>query len=347
MNLQMLLRDVFDSSVAAMAAHVEMSPERLRSLLNDSISSEMAEHLEQVLGLPGGWLDNKRSSLDARHLRKVILGESDDEQDAAQEIAGEATVSETVKAASAQQMSRHETQQPLANEGPQDVFAVAADANADTSADQVQQVTQQAAQPDIDQRAAETDAKNASIEASDGMALPQQEPAQPTQMMQPEQRPAAPTAPLQDDEFKIREALLWANLAIDKMPSKIRSTIRQILRSRLHRSQSTLSTWLNGSRRPPEDAMIQLTREFLFMDLHFAKEFAEKMFQAAPCVFSESVQKALRNIQPNEEIIRILELSKMSVDYVDDSSELILQRFGSSQGFATTGHRESDRSDDN
>lgn len=60
-NLQLLKNHIFGGNVAEMAARAELSPQRLNALLELDmvLSSELAEHIEQTLGLPGGWLDRK------------------------------------------------------------------------------------------------------------------------------------------------------------------------------------------------------------------------------------------------------------------------------------------------
>ncbi|MCX7912931.1 MAG: hypothetical protein N2506_08260, partial [Dehalococcoidales bacterium] len=66
-NLQLLLERLFDNDVAQLASRAEIDARRLRSMLDLEIhvSSEMAEHIEQTLRLPAGWLDQRRHSLDA------------------------------------------------------------------------------------------------------------------------------------------------------------------------------------------------------------------------------------------------------------------------------------------
>ena len=75
LNLKLLLQHVFDDSIAAMAAHLEVSPDRLRSLidLQTSFDPEIAEHLEHCLHLPGGWLDTRRTQIDAEQLKSIIF----------------------------------------------------------------------------------------------------------------------------------------------------------------------------------------------------------------------------------------------------------------------------------
>jgi len=231
LNLQMLLKDVFSSSIASMAAHIEISPDRLRSLLNDAVSSEMAEHLEQVLNLPGGWLDNKRSAIDAEYLKRVIFGGQDGGQ------------------------NESKSEQENAIEDKQGASLAASD---DASAPQVMDAASETA--DDAKQAATPD-----VQTNDAASIGQPIAAQVSQTPPPAMDQEQPTRRKGKDDASIQSALVWVNDVIDKEPTRIRSYIRQSLRERLGRSQSTISTWLNGLRKPPEDALIHLTREFIIM----------------------------------------------------------------------------------
>jgi hypothetical protein len=66
-NLQLLLEHLFGGDVAQLAARAEIDARRLRGMLDleSHVSSEMAEHIEQTLRLPAGWLDQRRNALEA------------------------------------------------------------------------------------------------------------------------------------------------------------------------------------------------------------------------------------------------------------------------------------------
>jgi hypothetical protein len=87
-NLQLLLEHLFDKDVAQLAARAEIDARRLRSMLDLEIhvSPEMAEHIEQTLRLPAGWLDQRRHALEAADiamLQQRMGGATDAPNDAA------------------------------------------------------------------------------------------------------------------------------------------------------------------------------------------------------------------------------------------------------------------------
>lgn len=251
MNLQLLLKGLFEDSIAAMAAHLEMSPDRLRSLmdLQTPFSSEIAEHLEKSMHLPGGWLDNRRSSIDVEHLRSIVFAE------------------EPVMA------EQHEE------------FAIA------STASQSQEV---AAESTVQHKAEEPEmVKHEEFDMGNVIAAQAAQPAATAAL--PETPPAHAEPNRQSDAMAM--TLRWLNGELDKFYAPDGVPARVSLRNRLGRAQSTVSTWLNGLRKLPDDMNIPMARAVIEMRLPIADELLSRMFAAAPNIFNEGVKSALRDLQ--------------------------------------------------
>ncbi|MCX8016572.1 MAG: hypothetical protein N2690_01525 [Rhodocyclaceae bacterium] len=72
-NLGLLKKHCFEDSLALLSRRAEILPERMAAMLDAHIliTSETAEHLEQTMGLPAGWLDAKRTDLSEDDIRIV------------------------------------------------------------------------------------------------------------------------------------------------------------------------------------------------------------------------------------------------------------------------------------
>lgn len=290
LNLQMLLKEIFGDSIATLAAHLEMAPERLRALLDlqAPFTAEIAEHLEKSLRLPGGWLDNKRSGIDAEYLRSVIFatGEGEDSVSTASSHSPSAPASAQAAANEAQQPTQvapqpHEPRVFLAQDVPKKAEPTTADnacqpaqASHDNHEEQPKEQPMSAAgQTHATQNANGTQTA-LSVETISG------EPVRQTDAL--------------------ANTLRWLNNELDRLRAPNGMPARAALRVQLGRAQSTVSTWLNGLRKVPDDMVIPLARAVIDLRLPIAREFLERMFQACPSIFNEPAKRALLMLLDNQ-----------------------------------------------
>lgn len=64
-NLTLLKKHLFNDNLANLSLAAEVSNQRMGFFLDcdDTVESEMAEHIEKTIGLPAGWLDERREVL--------------------------------------------------------------------------------------------------------------------------------------------------------------------------------------------------------------------------------------------------------------------------------------------
>ena len=268
LNLQMLLKGLFDDSIAAMAAYLEMSPDRLRALMDmqTPFSSEIAEHLEKILRLPGGWLDNQRASIDVERLRAIVFGKKPADGAAPSEAEVEPVVAQSVEQRVA--VCEHPRVVETVKES---VLAHESSGSADSSP--------------IESNTEERDHEMINVIDTQ---KPQEDVAKPV------------TPPLysgaQRKNDAMAQTLRWLNSKLDHYRAPNGAPARAVLRARLGRAQSTVSTWLNGLRNLPDEMAVPLARAVVEMKLPVAAEFLERMFAAAPGIFTDNIQQNLRSM---------------------------------------------------
>lgn len=256
LNLKLLLQHVFDESIASMAAHLEMSPDRLRALidLQTSFDPEIAEHLEHCLNLPGGWLDTRRAHIDTAHLKSIVFESTREEALAQEETPREPQVFRAEPALAS-------VSAPAEQQGTTSSCSVAGNAPIVVSL---------------------TSSSNAMSATDTSSALA-------------EQTKRDPYAATKDHRLEgpLAQAMQWFSDRLSEMESKGASAVRLGLHEKLGRAQSTISTWTNNLRRLPDDVQVPMVQAVIEMRLPFAAEFLQRMSEASPHLFTPEVKKKL------------------------------------------------------
>lgn len=269
-NLEMLLKDIFSDSVAHMAAHMELTPARLKALLESQsdFGPEIAEHMEKILNLPGGWFDTRRPSIDKQELRNIIFAESSTEDEEATTSA--TAVSPPGSTAAEVQAPDQEAiaTQPRTPE-PQNIQTPPVSAASATEATN----TPPKKDAEMSSTAAETQTPVAHQDADAAQSMAK---AQPNRLNSPQAM-----------------ALRWLNERLNMYNAPNNVPSRTELRNRLGRSQSTVSTWLTGLRALPVDMVEQFAQAVVDLRLPIAEEFLHQLFAASPTAFTEASKQHL------------------------------------------------------
>lgn len=333
-NLRLLLEHLFDGSVAAMAAHLEMSPDRLRSLIDLQVpfDPEIAEHLEKILRLPGGWLDNRRTSIDAEYLRTIIFDAP--AQDAPAQETAQTTAASTTQAPSGQAndlFTPSETNAKDESDEPAQASLPSIECEHEQRGEQPQGLMQTAAPHEDasgEQLSFAQPQLTIALNTNEGAEMAQITSAQTEVRTQPLPARVEPAGPSRQNDA-MAQTLRWLNTELDKFQAPEGVSARIALRNRLGRAQSTVSTWLNGLRKLPDDMHIPLARALIEMELPITDEALRRLFEAAPHVFSEKVKEFLLEAQA-----KLHESKKQSTTSRADNSAEITE---------TTPNQESDQ----
>ena len=311
MNLQQVVTHAFEGSLAALSLHAEMAPDRLRSLLEMHMpfSAEIAEHLEKCLNLPGGWLDNKRTAIDVDHLRGMVFPStgthtdaSDDEslapikygtvpveRDAVQAALDMIAADEAAAAAAAVApvAATHESKSgcgPSVHVGLSDeqLAEQAVTPTATTSF-----ATMPATLAVTDAIAPATEIGACSInQGSDMQARAAAHESKPAST-----EPAATSEKTSEQESKparghdqVSQTLVWLNGELGRYRGSRGGPVRAELAEIMGRAPSTISTWLTGVRKMPDDLLVPLVLAIHKINLPIASEFQDRMAVAAPVV---------------------------------------------------------------
>lgn len=301
LNMQLLIKHVFDDSLAALALQTEMAPDRLRSLMDMHVpfSSEIAEHLEKCLNLPGGWLDNKRSTIDADHLRAIIFAPPASHSHEASVSPSALEADQVTEDASEKlHMTGYFEDSAFGNEpvGPE---------------------TQSIANPGAKSAAAEVDLSLPDASSSANLASPSlpallhntQSPQ--TESTKPQQQNATTgnqercdmeTRTEKAEKGKTTESsraepkrlndpvtqtLIWLNHELDRYRSSKGGPVRPEIAEIMGRAPSTVSTWMTGVRKMPDEMVIPLVLAVYKIRLPIADEFFAKMKAAAPAIMRQ------------------------------------------------------------
>jgi len=273
MNLQQIVTHAFEGSVAGFALHAEMAPDRLRPLLDMQVpfSAEIAEHLEKCLNLPGGWLDNKRGSLDVEHLKEMIFAPT--KSSPALGAGGAACADENPQAAAAQEAV---ATKEVAQETPQAAVKVQAAAaqepvatkeavmlSAHELVKEVAQETPHAAKPQAPV-AQEPAVIKADAKMSDGAAHLKVEPKR--------------------LDYPMIQVLVWLNKELDRFRSPKGGPVRPEIAESMGRAPSTLSTWLTGVRKMPDEMLGPLVQAIHKVSPALAVEMQERVIAVDPAI---------------------------------------------------------------
>jgi len=274
MNMQMLIEKVFDGSLASLALQSEMAPDRLRALMDMQIpfGSEIAEHLEKCLNLPGGWLDNKRGAIDVDYLKALIFSTAPLQAQSPMQESAKIAQQEQVDLAhlsgdfehssfgddpAAPAMAGHGGQRSSAAE-----HSVANALNTEPSATDSRSQQENVINSSQERRGMETRTEKTEKGRATDLGH-----AKPKRLNDP-----------------VTQALIWLNHELDRYRGSKGGPVRPEIAEIMGRAASTVSTWMTGVRKMPDDMIIPLVLTIYKIRLPVADEFRDRMQAAAPAI---------------------------------------------------------------